>query len=157
MKLYYYLSLLVTLTLFSCKDKCADINCQNNGSCFDGHCQCLYGFEGDFCEVEIRANLLGTYTGTLTYEQGKKEEDITVRIERSSSVPYADNRDVKLIIEGDGYSRFYVCRALDQDNFEMFDQYVYYIRGYYHRDTLKFTEDNTALHNQLVRFKGVRK
>lgn len=32
-------------------DPCADVNCQNGGTCVDGQCNCLEGFIGPFCET----------------------------------------------------------------------------------------------------------
>ncbi|MEO0571601.1 MAG: DUF6055 domain-containing protein [Bacteroidota bacterium] len=34
-------------------DPCADIDCQNGGSCIEGTCTCPDGFEGQFCETFI--------------------------------------------------------------------------------------------------------
>jgi hypothetical protein len=33
------------------KDKCKDVVCQNGGTCSDGNCNCLAGYEGDRCQT----------------------------------------------------------------------------------------------------------
>ncbi len=33
----------------SCKDKCKDVDCKNNGVCNEGVCECPAGFSGDDC------------------------------------------------------------------------------------------------------------
>lgn len=48
------------------KDKCADIVCQNGGTCNDGKCQCAVGYEGTLCETEVATKFVGTYSVTET-------------------------------------------------------------------------------------------
>lgn len=43
-------SLFTTLALTSCND-CRKIDCQNGGTCNDGACDCLKGYEGEHCET----------------------------------------------------------------------------------------------------------
>ncbi|MEO1263550.1 MAG: hypothetical protein AAFZ15_32360 [Bacteroidota bacterium] len=48
--------------MFSCKDECDGVNCQNGGVCNDGTCACEPYYEGGFCETESCEKFLGTYT-----------------------------------------------------------------------------------------------
>lgn len=52
MKHIFTILLLFSLTLFGCKDKCKDINCENDGICVDGTCHCPEGFSGESCTIE---------------------------------------------------------------------------------------------------------
>lgn len=51
MKKLLLLLSIVMLTFSSCKDKCDDVNCDNDGICVDGTCNCLPGFSGENCEI----------------------------------------------------------------------------------------------------------
>ncbi len=44
--------LLLILFNYSCSDECKDIECQNDGVCVLGTCECPDGFYGEFCENE---------------------------------------------------------------------------------------------------------
>ncbi|MBS1584718.1 MAG: calcium-binding EGF-like domain-containing protein [Bacteroidetes bacterium] len=46
------------------KDACADLNCQNNGTCTDGFCHCPTGYEGTECELLAADRFQGLYYGT---------------------------------------------------------------------------------------------
>jgi len=41
-------------------DPCKDVTCLNGGSCADGTCQCLNGFDGTDCSHQIRNDYLKT-------------------------------------------------------------------------------------------------
>lgn len=58
--------LAITLFMFSCSDACDDVDCGANGSCDDGICICVDGYEGTNCETEIRTKYLGTYNGNFS-------------------------------------------------------------------------------------------
>jgi hypothetical protein len=64
----YLIAFALTLTAMSCekKDTCLGIDCQNSGACKDGACECVGGYEGANCEIDLRARFVGTYTGVLT-------------------------------------------------------------------------------------------
>jgi hypothetical protein len=64
----YLIAFALTLTTMSCekKDTCLGIDCQNSGACKDGACECVGGYEGANCEIDLRARFVGTYTGVLT-------------------------------------------------------------------------------------------
>lgn len=59
----------ISTTYVSCKkdetapspDKCANIVCENGGSCFKGMCSCPGGYEGDRCQVKTMARYTGNW------------------------------------------------------------------------------------------------
>lgn len=73
-KIFFTLSLsisLVTSVIVSCKkadpvDPCANIVCSNNGSCFDGTCQCTQGYTGTYCQTQLRPSAMIIKTITIT-------------------------------------------------------------------------------------------
>ena len=74
-KLFFGLIAVAALSFTSCKDECKDVTCANGGTCDAGVCSCPSGYEGDLCETETRAKIIGTYqvsedcgtTGAATY------------------------------------------------------------------------------------------
>ncbi|MEM7657090.1 MAG: calcium-binding EGF-like domain-containing protein [Bacteroidota bacterium] len=54
------------LGLQGCADPCADITCENGGTCVEGTCNCADGFEGTTCETEIRGKFIASYSATET-------------------------------------------------------------------------------------------
>ncbi|MEM7655930.1 MAG: calcium-binding EGF-like domain-containing protein [Bacteroidota bacterium] len=53
--------LLLVVLVSACQDPCTQTTCENGGTCLEGNCQCEVGYEGNNCELEIRAPLLGHY------------------------------------------------------------------------------------------------
>jgi len=54
------------LVIFAgCKDACDDVDCNNNGVCSDGTCECVDGYDGTNCENEIRTSFFGDYEGPI--------------------------------------------------------------------------------------------
>lgn len=66
MKKYALLIVLMgILTVWTgCKkdDPCENITCLNGGTCLDGDCQCIAGFQGASCEINTLQGFLGTYS-----------------------------------------------------------------------------------------------
>lgn len=58
------------LALTGCKDECADVVCQNGGTCNEGICACATGYEGTECATETRAKFLGTYSAAESCTSG---------------------------------------------------------------------------------------
>ncbi len=61
LKFLSILAMFSMLALTACKDECDDVDCLNGGTCNDGDCSCVTGFEGDRCQTETRAKFFGTY------------------------------------------------------------------------------------------------
>ena len=63
-----FLAAIVTIFLFySCEvDNCSSVSCEFDGTCVDGICHCLAGFDGEFCENVIRDRMIGDYTAHTT-------------------------------------------------------------------------------------------
>ena len=59
-----FLSLFALVSILSCGDACDDIDCGPNGTCDEGACKCFEGYEGEFCELELRERFVGTWTDT---------------------------------------------------------------------------------------------
>lgn len=51
----------LSLFIFSCNDACDDVNCNNQGICDDGNCECDEGYEGAACENEVNTKFLGEW------------------------------------------------------------------------------------------------
>jgi hypothetical protein len=61
-RLFFACFLLVCgLNWAGCQDPCAKTLCENGGVCVEGSCECPEGYEGENCEIELRAVLIGTY------------------------------------------------------------------------------------------------
>lgn len=64
-------TLVLTMALFisSCKDDpCEDVQCQN-GFCNNGECDCAAGFEGAFCETQVREKIIGGFDISTACQQ----------------------------------------------------------------------------------------
>lgn len=73
-------AIISTTVLTSCeRNSCDGITCYNGGSCGNGLCNCLTGYEGVQCEYEKRSRYIGVYGGFLECNNGAQTID-TVRI-----------------------------------------------------------------------------
>jgi hypothetical protein len=62
--LSYLITAFFVLLMFTeaCKiDRCKDTVCVENSVCNEGNCDCLAGYEGIACDVEIRTKFLASY------------------------------------------------------------------------------------------------
>ncbi len=49
----------------SCSDDpCKDVDCGQFGTCFEGDCNCVTGYEGDVCDIQWSAKFAGNYIGS---------------------------------------------------------------------------------------------
>jgi hypothetical protein len=57
-------ALATILTITSCQDEdlCKGVTCQNGGTCADGDCNCVAGYEGTNCETVSRAKIIASYS-----------------------------------------------------------------------------------------------
>jgi hypothetical protein len=54
-----------TVLFTACEqDSCLDLKCINGGTCADGYCRCVQGFEGPQCEIKANTKFLGKYYGS---------------------------------------------------------------------------------------------
>src|SRR5690606_38981213 len=64
---FAFLGISSTVLYTSCeKDSCADLKCQNRGTCVEGFCRCPSGYEGTECETEAAEKFLGRFIGFYT-------------------------------------------------------------------------------------------
>ena len=78
-KLFFGLIAVAALSFSSCKDECKDVNCANGGTCDAGVCSCPSGYEGELCETETRAKIIGTYQVNETCDStGAANYNVTI-------------------------------------------------------------------------------
>jgi hypothetical protein len=51
----------VVLPLFTGCEECMDITCYNGGVCVEEICDCVEGYEGPYCQMEVRSRFFGIY------------------------------------------------------------------------------------------------
>lgn len=72
------------ITQNSCKDPCKDVECLNAGTCEEGICSCVTGYEGDDCGTETRTKFFGTYAFSETCSPSGPDS-YTVTVNTSST------------------------------------------------------------------------
>lgn len=108
------LTAIILSTAVSC-DECRNVNCQNSVSCNEGTCNCLFGYEGEFCETLIREKMLGTYVGTYSCQGKDDVNNFTYIID-----PYPDENVVNKVsvrLLGEEYGRF--CEVTGSNTFAL--------------------------------------
>lgn len=66
------------LLSFTACDPCEDVNCQNGGTCNEGECLCISGYEGVDCETQTSLKYLGTHSATSECGTGPQAFTCTV-------------------------------------------------------------------------------
>lgn len=135
-------AILLTLFLFSCEkkqssnnntepyvDKCKGVTCLNGGTCVDGVCDCIDGYEGEKCEILSREKYLGTYVGyckLISHNSGQGNE-ATVTIEENTDETKVS---IKGLLEvGKKPVNTFQCTALES-KFALYSTFNnYYVRG----------------------------
>src|SRR5690606_19651500 len=70
------------VTLSSCEqDPCAELNCQHDGVCSNGYCQCPEGYEGAECDITSASRFTGTFVGNMRCDKFPiKADTITIEL-----------------------------------------------------------------------------
>lgn len=88
------------VTFTSCDpDACKDVVCNNGGTCVNGNCDCLTGYEGSNCSTVSAASLPGTYTGTESCQP-----PLSSSSSWSSTLTQSSNDETKVVISNFGDS-----------------------------------------------------
>ena len=84
-KFFSALSLVALLFMSGCDD-CKDVDCGTaaQGTCVEGVCECLAGYEGEDCKTNVTAKFIGTYVENGNCSETGAEA-FTVTIAASSS------------------------------------------------------------------------
>jgi len=103
MKKLYIIILFSALIIgmFSCKDACDTINCNNHGTFDDGSCVCDDCYEGTSCEVEVNAKFLGEWVSPDYVCTGFDPNPVAFIIEKGDNIKElvlinADQQDIRL-------------------------------------------------------------
>lgn len=63
-----------TVLISSCEqDSCLELNCRNGGTCADGFCRCMDGYEGTECEIVVSDLFLGFYKGNTNFNRNEPQ------------------------------------------------------------------------------------
>ena len=88
------MAIVAVMFMTGCTDACKDVDCGTalQGTCVEGTCECLLGYEGDDCKTASQTKFLGTYleAGTCSVTG---PENSTVTITASSDM-------TKILISG---------------------------------------------------------
>ncbi len=69
MTVFAFLSIASTVLYSSCqRDSCLELRCRNGGTCADGFCRCMTGYEGPECEKRAVLRFVGFYDGITQYQ-----------------------------------------------------------------------------------------
>lgn len=152
----YTLLLSAALILAGC-DPCKDADCQNSYNCYKGTCECLYGYEGERCEILTREKMLGTYKGTYSCAGDDDIQDYIVEV-----MPFPDERTVhKVAVQENGEEGMKLCEITGTNTFSLeynlsgsFHSYIGEVNG--DELTITFKAGGEGRLNYDCSFKGVR-
>ncbi len=169
---FAFLGITTSVLYSACvKDACADLKCQNNGTCTDGFCSCPTGYEGTECESLSVDRFVGTYYGvsvktTQEYPTGTlptlydtvvifaNPEPNRVGVVRFNNAP-------STIIHKDTVFGFVNGRYIDIDsvvknNYKEYTSVVLNTNGLtYHREEVTQVNDTTT-YKTIITFTGPR-
>lgn len=67
--IFAFFGIASTVLYTSCEqDSCLELKCRNGGTCAEGFCRCLEGYEGTECETPVSYKFLGFYDGVFQYD-----------------------------------------------------------------------------------------
>ena len=91
-KLFILLSISLLTSLVACNKSSDTSNnptptskCQNGGTLVNGICECPFGYEGDYCDIESRQKFVGICKGTQSLN-GEKADSHTFEIKKTNGV-----------------------------------------------------------------------
>ncbi len=73
-----FLFILSTQITSCTQDKCKGVTCQNGGTCSNGNCNCVTGYEGANCQTKANAKFVGNYTGTSNCDGSVSSETVPI-------------------------------------------------------------------------------
>ena len=86
-----FVLLSLALVQTSCvKNPCKNIECRNNGTCREGVCSCVSGYEGAFCQSQLSDKFIGTWIGYVRLNGGI-DSNVNVII-----APGADSKTISI-------------------------------------------------------------
>lgn len=100
---FLFMAFVITTATTSCeRNKCKirGIECQNDGTCFDGECNCPAGWTGTLCDTAESFKYNGTYAGIRVYDNGYATGDTlsiinqtnnTILLEPNTVIPLKAN------------------------------------------------------------------
>lgn len=67
--IFAFFGIASTVLFTSCEqDSCLELKCRNGGTCAEGYCRCIDGYEGTECEIPVYYKFLGFYDGVFQYD-----------------------------------------------------------------------------------------
>ena len=90
-------------------DKCKAISCAYGGTCNDGECKCLPGYEGTNCETITRSKFVGLWSvkeqGTVTplrqYPLGIENDSAVTVVLIKNLYNYFNGQKIRALVQGD--------------------------------------------------------
>lgn len=128
-------------------DPCKDVKCQNGGTCKDGKCACVFGYEGEKCEKLTRDKFIGSWEEYMTcfnHVIGKQ----TVKIE-----PDATAGDHAVIVN-DARGKLITADSIDIPKQQFGSGLIDSVRGY-----VKYLANGKVLYyyEKTEHIKGINK
>lgn len=68
----FVFGIILVLNLSSCSNRCKNVECNNQGICYEGECLCEKWYSGTDCSLSFNRNYAGVYYGEFLYENGQR-------------------------------------------------------------------------------------